>query len=132
MVLNRFAALEKLNVSKGICRSWEYSKENIRISDKDSLGLYELRKHKTWFGEEFSQFLGRRKLLKMRWLQDPNKSSVDNLKSVRREATGHFRNKKKEYLKAKIGELESNRLKISETCLGASVTLRRITSLELI
>ena len=65
----------------------------------------------------------------MRWLQDPNKSNVDNLKNVRREGSIHFRNKKKEYLKAKIDELESNRSKISETCKGASVTLRRITNL---
>jgi len=38
----------------------------------------------------------------MQWLQDTNKSSVDNLNNVRREAS---RNKKKEYLKAKIDEL---------------------------
>jgi IS5 family transposase len=65
----------------------------------------------------------------MRCLQDPNKSNVDNLKNVRREGSRHFRNKKKGYLKAKIDELESNSSEISETCMGASVTLRRITSL---
>jgi len=65
----------------------------------------------------------------MRWLEDPNKNKVDNVENVRHEGSRHFRNKKKEYLKAKIDELESNRSKISETCKGASVTLRRITSL---
>jgi hypothetical protein len=30
----------------------------------------------------------------MQWLQDPNKSNVDNLNSVRRETSRHFRNKK--------------------------------------
>jgi len=41
--------------------------------------------------------------------------------------------KKKEYLKAKIDELETNsRIKKSETCIGASMTLRRVNSLELI
>ena len=44
----------------------------------------------------------------MQWAQDPNKSKVDNLNNVRCEASRHFRNKKKEYLKAKIDELESN------------------------
>jgi flagellar basal body rod protein FlgC len=44
----------------------------------------------------------------MQWLQDPNKSNVDNLTSVRRETSRHFRNKKKKYLKAKIDELETN------------------------
>jgi GrpB-like predicted nucleotidyltransferase (UPF0157 family) len=36
----------------------------------------------------------------------PNK--VDNLNNVRREASRHFRNEMKEYVKAKIGELEAN------------------------
>jgi hypothetical protein len=32
----------------------------------------------------------------------------DNLSNVRREASRHFRNRKREYLKKKINELESN------------------------
>jgi hypothetical protein len=32
----------------------------------------------------------------------------DNLNNVRREASRHFRNKKREYLKDKINELERN------------------------
>jgi len=44
----------------------------------------------------------------MQWVQDPNQSSVDNLNIIRREASVHFKNKKKEYLKAKIEELETN------------------------
>jgi hypothetical protein len=44
----------------------------------------------------------------VQWLQDPNQSNVGNLDNVRDEASRHFRNKKKEYLKAKIDELETN------------------------
>jgi len=44
----------------------------------------------------------------MHWLQDPNQFYVDNLNKVRREATGHFRDKKREYLKARIDELETS------------------------
>ena len=44
----------------------------------------------------------------MQWLQDPNKRNVDNLNTVRREASRRFRNKRKGYLKAKIDELETN------------------------
>jgi hypothetical protein len=51
-------------------------------------------------------FLNQRKHDKMRWLQDINQSSADNLNNVRRAATAHFRNNKKEYLKAKIDELK--------------------------
>jgi hypothetical protein len=43
----------------------------------------------------------------MQCLQDPSQSNVDNLNNVRREASRHFRNKKKEYLKGKIEELET-------------------------
>ena len=38
----------------------------------------------------------------------PNQSIVDNLNNVKHEATRHIRNKKKEYLKCKIDELETN------------------------
>ena len=51
----------------------------------------------------------------MQWLQDPNQRNVDNLNNLRREDIWHFRNKKKEYLKARIDELETNsKIKISD------------------
>ena len=68
----------------------------------------------------------------MHWLQDPSQSNVDNLNNVRREANRHFKNEKKKHKKAKIDELERVRSKISETCIGASMNLRRVTSLQLI
>jgi hypothetical protein len=39
-------------------------------------------------------------------LQDASEGNEDKLSDVRREANGHFRNKKKEYLKEKINEIE--------------------------
>jgi len=64
----------------------------------------------------------------MQWLQDPSQSNVDNLNSVRRKASSHFRNKKKECLKAKIEELE-----INSTIENIRYLYRgRVTSLELI
>jgi hypothetical protein len=39
-ISNRFAALENLNVSEDINRAWEIIKESIKISAKESLGLY--------------------------------------------------------------------------------------------
>ena len=44
----------------------------------------------------------------MQWIQEPSPSNVDNLNSVRREVSRHFRNKTKAYLRAKIEELETN------------------------
>jgi hypothetical protein len=50
----------------------------------------------------------RRKQAKLQWLQDPSAVIEDNLSDVRREASRHFRKGKKEYLRDKINELESN------------------------
>jgi len=43
----------------------------------------------------------------MQRLQDPNQNNVGNLNNVKCEASRHFRNKSKEYLKAQIDELET-------------------------
>jgi hypothetical protein len=50
----------------------------------------------------------RRKQAKLQWLQDPSEANEGNLSDIRREASRHFGNKKREYLKDKINELESN------------------------
>jgi hypothetical protein len=47
----RFAALENLDNDVDIDRAWETIRENVRISTKESLGYYELKKHKPWFDE---------------------------------------------------------------------------------
>jgi hypothetical protein len=41
-------------------------------------------------------------------LQNPSQINVDNLQNLRRETNRTFRNKKREYLKGKINELETN------------------------
>jgi hypothetical protein len=99
--------LENLNVSEDINRAWENIKDNIKISAQESLGLHEWKQYKLWFDAECAQFLDKRKQAKIQWLQNPNQSNGDNLNNVRREAHRHFKNKKKEYLKAKINELET-------------------------
>jgi hypothetical protein len=67
-------------------------------------------------------------------IQDPSQSNIENLNNVRRDASRHFKNKNKAYLKVKIEEIETNSKikKMLGTCIGASVTLRRGTSLELV
>ena len=70
--------------------------------------MHKWKQHKPWFDEECLGFLDQGKRAKMQWVQDPCQSNVDNLNSVRREVSRHFRNKKKEYLRPKIEELEAN------------------------
>jgi len=55
---------------------------------------------------------------------------VDNLIDVRLEACRHFKNKKKEHIKLRNLKL-TERSKISEVFIGASVTLNRVTNLKL-
>jgi len=58
----------------------------------------------------------------MQWIHDPSQSNVDNLNNVRRDASRHFRNKKKAYLNAKIEELETNStIKNIKDFIGASM-----------
>jgi flagellar basal body rod protein FlgC len=66
-----------------------------------------LKQHKPWFDKK-RFFLDQRKQAKMQWVYNPNHSKADNLDYVRHKASRHFRNKKKEYMKAKIDELETN------------------------
>jgi len=71
--------------------------------------VYELKQHKSSFDEECSRFLCQRKQAKMHWSQHSNQSNEGNQNSVRREASRHFRNKRKDYLKVEIDELEDKK-----------------------
>ena len=44
---------------------------------------------------------------KLQWVQDPSQRKVDNLNNLRLEASRHFMNKNKTYLKADIENLET-------------------------
>jgi hypothetical protein len=67
-VSNRFAALEDLDAEVEINTLWETIRENIKISAKETLGNYELKKHKPWFDEGYSKLLDHRKQAKLQWL----------------------------------------------------------------
>jgi hypothetical protein len=49
--------LEDLDTEVEITSAWETIRENIRISAKESLGYYELKKHKPWLDEGYSKLL---------------------------------------------------------------------------
>jgi hypothetical protein len=42
---------------------------------------------------------------KLQWLQNPSEINKDNFNCIRRGASRHFRNKKREHLKEKINKL---------------------------
>jgi hypothetical protein len=96
-----------LDVEVNINSTWETIRENINILANESLG-YELKKHKPCFNKGCSKLLDQRKQAKLLWLQDPSAVNGDNLNNVKHEASRHFWDKKWEYLKDKIKELETN------------------------
>ena len=72
-ITNRFAALGNISDDGDVNRTWENIKENIKTSAKESLGLLELKQHKTWFDEECLHFLDERKQAKLQWYRIPVK-----------------------------------------------------------
>jgi hypothetical protein len=73
-----------------------------------SVSHYELKHRKPWFNEECSKLIDQRQQAKLQWLLDPIAVNENNLSNAQRESIRHFRNKKREYFKDKINELESN------------------------
>jgi hypothetical protein len=80
--------------------------EKTRISSKESIGLCESNSYKPWFDEECLKLVVRRKQAELQWLQEPSIVNEGNLRNVRRDASRRFRNKKREYLKGKITDIE--------------------------
>jgi hypothetical protein len=107
-VSNRFAALVDLDTEVEINSAWETIRENTKIVANESVGYFELKKHKPWFDNGCSELLHQRKHAKLQWLQDPSEINGDNLNNTKCEATRYFWNKKREYMKDKINELAMN------------------------
>jgi hypothetical protein len=70
--------LENLRDSKHTNRAWETIKENIKISAKESLGLYILKQHKPSFDYAFLHFVDKRSMLKCMFT-GPKQNNIDNL-----------------------------------------------------
>jgi len=58
----RSVDVENLSDTEEIIRGWE----NVTNPSNGSLGLYELKQHKTWFDEECLRFLNQRKQARFR------------------------------------------------------------------
>jgi hypothetical protein len=80
--------------------------------------MHEWEQHKPWFDEKCLFILDQRKQAKMQWIQDPSQSNLDNLNNVRRDASRHFRNKRRHISKLK---LRNCKLTVRSTILGTSI-----------
>jgi hypothetical protein len=103
-----FQLWKNLETIGDINSAWNNIRKNIKILEKESLRYCESNVRKPWSDEECSKLVDRRKQAKLQWLQDTNEANEYNLSDVRREGSRHFRNKKREYLKDKINDIESN------------------------
>jgi hypothetical protein len=54
------------------------------------------------------KIIRKKEAAKFQWLQNPSQTNEDNLNNVRHETSNTVSNKKKEYLKDKINEFETN------------------------
>jgi hypothetical protein len=88
--------------------AWDMIRKNIKISEKESLGYYELKMHKLWFDEGYLKLVGQRRQAKLQWLQDRSEINGDNLNNVKYEASRHFRNKKEGKSERQNNELATN------------------------
>jgi hypothetical protein len=112
--------LENLDESLEIDNAWESIRENIKTSATENLGYHSQKHNETRFYDECSKLIDQRKQAKLQWLQNPNQINRDNLQNLRHETSRTFRNKKREYLKDKINDLETNnKNKKLETCTEA-------------
>ncbi|PSN41362.1 hypothetical protein C0J52_19113 [Blattella germanica] len=113
-ITNRFETLEcsEENVATeeetNINREWETIRDTIKLSASESKGLLKKRQSRKWFDEECVDMVHKRKLAKMNWMREPNEINSEQLRSIRRETIRFLKNKKREYLKEKINDLEIN------------------------
>jgi hypothetical protein len=85
--------LEDLDAEVEINSAWETIRENIKISAKESVGYFDLKKHKPWFDEGCSTLLDQRKQTKLQCLQDLSEINEDNLKDKINELATNNKNK---------------------------------------
>jgi hypothetical protein len=78
--------LEDLDAEMEINIAREIMRDNIKISAKESLGFFELKKYRPWFDEGYSKLVDRTKQAKLQWLQDRSEINWNNLNNVRHEA----------------------------------------------
>ncbi|KAJ4425705.1 hypothetical protein ANN_27901 [Periplaneta americana] len=79
-----------------------------RENAEQSIGYYETKKKKPWFDEDCCMVVERRKQANLKFLQDPVEANGDNYFNKKREANRTLRNKKRDYLKEKRNEIETN------------------------
>ena len=110
-ISNWFDALRTSNEDASevdIHDTWENIRDNIKVAAGKSIGYYQVKKKKPWFDDDCSNVVERRKQAKLKFLQVPTQPNRDNYHTERRETSRTLRNKKRDYLKGKLSEIDTN------------------------
>jgi hypothetical protein len=81
-----------------ISNFWETVIVEIKTTAQESVGYYDVKRHKQWFNEGCSTLSDQWKRAKLQCLQCQSEINGDNLNNIRRETSRHFKNIKREYL----------------------------------
>ena len=111
-ISNRFDTLITSNENADevdINDTWENIRDNIKVATGESIGYYEVKKRKPWFDDDCLNVVERRKQARLKFLQDPKQLNRDNYHTERLETSCTLRNKKRDYLKGKLSEIDTNR-----------------------
>jgi hypothetical protein len=93
-ISNRFVVLENLDTGVDVNKACETIRQNIKISAKESIRYYILKKHKPWFDEGYTKFIRLKETSQICISLNPNEIIGDNMNNIRRETSRQFRNKK--------------------------------------
>ncbi|KAJ4448136.1 hypothetical protein ANN_10148 [Periplaneta americana] len=110
-ISNRFATLgnsDELENELDVNSMWEIIRDSIKIAAEQSIDYYETKKKKPWFDEDCCMVVERRKRAKLKFLQDAVEENRNNYFNERWEASRTLRNKKRDCLKEKLNEIETN------------------------
>jgi hypothetical protein len=106
-ISSRYVALENLDESLDINGASESIRDIVKTLAKENLGYYKLKHNKQWFGDECSKLIDQWKQAKLQCFQNPSQINRHNLQNLR-QTSRTFRKKKREYLKGRTNELETN------------------------
>jgi len=109
-VTNKFAALKEINESddNAVDKQWENVRDAIVKSAEVTVGFCKRHKNKPWFDEECVKIVKVRNEARIAWLTQNMAETRNKFLNIRQAAHNLFKNKKRQYLKRKIEEIEEN------------------------
>jgi hypothetical protein len=105
-IKNRFSALENLEDYGDINRAWDAIRENIKFLPESVSVILKQSVINHSLMTNFQNWLIEGSRLSYSGCKDPSVANENNVSNVRREGSRHFRQKKREYLKDNMNELE--------------------------